>query len=77
MTPPIDDVMKRILEIVLEQRSVSDDVIAPQVKPGWTEEDVCRLTVRLRKQGLLEETAYASDRWTITEEGRTALEAAA
>jgi len=77
MTPPLDDVTKRILEIVLEQRSVSDDVIAPQVKSGWTEEDVCRLTVRLRKQGLLEETAYASDRWTITEEGRTALEAAA
>jgi hypothetical protein len=73
----LDDTMKRILEIVLDQRSVSDDVIAPQVQAGWTEADVARLTVRLRKQGLLEETAYASDRWTITDEGRSALEAAA
>jgi hypothetical protein len=77
MTAVIDPTAKRILEIVLEQRSVSDDVIAPQVQAGWTEEDVCRLTVRLRKQGLLVETAYASDRWTITDEGRSALEAAA
>ena len=72
----IDPTLKRILEIVLEQRSVSDEVIAPQVQSGWTEDDVCRLTVKLRNQGLLTETAYASDRWTITDEGRTALEVA-
>ena len=58
---------------MLDQRSVSDDVIAPQVQAGWTEADVCRLTVKLRNQGLLTETAYASDRWSITDEGRTAL----
>jgi hypothetical protein len=74
--PLLDPTQKRILEIVLEQRSVSDDVIAPQVQAGWTEDDVGRLTVRLRKQGLLAETAYASDRWTITDEGRSALDAA-
>jgi hypothetical protein len=72
----IDATQKRILEIVLDQRSVSDEVIAPQVQAGWTEDDVCRLTVRLRNQGLLAETAYASDRWSITDEGRTALEVA-
>jgi len=72
----IDPTQKRILEIVLDQRSVSDDVIAPQVQAGWTEDDVCRLTVKLRKLGLLVETAYASDRWTITDDGRSALEAA-
>ncbi len=77
MNTLIDPTMKRILEIVLDQRSVSDEVIAPQVQAGWTEDDVCRLTVKLRKQGLLVETAYASDRWTITDEGRSALEAAA
>ena len=72
----IDPTQKRILEIVLDQRSVSDEVIAPQVQAGWTEGDVCRLTVKLRNQGLLAETAYASDRWSITDEGRSALEAA-
>lgn len=72
----IDPTQRRILEIVLDQRSVSDDVIAPQVQAGWTQDDVCRLTVKLRNQGLLAETAYASDRWSITDEGRGALEAA-
>ena len=72
----IDPTQQRILEIVLDQRSVSDEVIAPQVQTGWTEDDVCRLTVKLRKLGLLAETAYASDRWTITDAGRSALEAA-
>ena len=76
MTALIDDTQKRILEIVLDQRSVSDDVIAPQLQAGWTEDDVCRLTVKLRKAGLIVETAYASDRWTITDEGRSALAAA-
>ena len=73
----LDETQKKILEIVLDQRSVSDEVIAPQVQPGWTEDDVCRLTVKLRKQGLLAETAYASDRWSITDAGREALAEAA
>ncbi len=73
----LDPTQKRILEIVLDQRSVSDDVIAPQVQAGWTEDDVCRLTVKLRKHGLLVETAYASDRWSITDAGRSALTEAA
>jgi len=73
----LDPTQRRILEIVLDQRSVSDDVIAPQVQAGWTEDDVCRLTVKLRKEGLLEETAYASDRWSITDAGREALTEAA
>jgi hypothetical protein len=72
----IDPTQRRILEIVLDQRSVSDEVIAPQVHAGWTENEVCRLTVKLRNQGLLAETAYASDRWSITDAGRTALAAA-
>jgi hypothetical protein len=76
MTALLDPTQKRILEIVLDQRSVSDEVIAPQLQAGWTEDDVCRLTVKLRNQGLLAETAYASDRWTITDEGRSALAAA-
>ena len=61
---------------MLDQRPVRDEVIAPQVQGGWTEDDVCRLTVKLRNQGLLAETAYASDRWSIPDEGRTALAAA-
>ena len=61
--------------IPAERLSV-DEVIAPQVRAGWTEDDVCRLTVKLRNQELLAETAYASDRWSITDEGRTALAAA-
>ena len=69
----LDDTQRRILEIVLDQRSVSDDTIAPQVNPAWTEDDVCRLTAKLKRQGLIAETMYASGRWSITEEGQAAL----
>ena len=72
---PLDETPRKILEIVLDQRSVSDETIAPQVNPAWTEDDVCRLTAKLRRQGLIAETAYASDRWSITEAGRAALAA--
>lgn len=68
----IDTTQRRLLEIVLDQHSVSDDVIAPQAQAGWAEDDVCRLTVKLRSPGQLAETAYASDRWSITDDGRTA-----
>ncbi len=71
----LDETQRRILEIVLDQRSVSDETIAPQVKPGWKEDDVNRLTAKLKRQGLIAETMYASDRWSITEEGRAALAA--
>ncbi len=71
----LDETPRKILEIVLDQRSVSDETIAPQVDPAWTEDDVCRLTAKLRRQGLIAETAYASDRWSITEAGRAALAA--
>lgn len=69
----LDATPRKILEIVLDQRSVSDETIAPQVDPAWKEEDVCRLTAKLKRQGLIAESAYASDRWSITEEGRAAL----
>lgn len=55
---------------MLDQRSVSAEVSAPQVPAGWTQADICRLTVKLRRQGLLAETASASDRWSITHHGR-------
>ena len=71
----LDETQRRILDIVLDQRSVSDETIAPQVNPAWTEDDVCRLTAKLKRQGLIAETAYASDRWSITDEGRAALAA--
>ena len=72
---PLDETPRKILEIVLDQRSVSDETIAPQINPAWTEDDVCRLTAKLKRQGLIAETAYASDRWSITEAGRAALAA--
>ena len=71
----LDETPRKILEIVLDQRSVSDETIAPQVDPAWKEDDVCRLTAKLKRQGLIAETAYASDRWSITDEGRAALAA--
>lgn len=71
----LDETPRKILEIVLDQRSVSDETIAPQVDPAWKEDDVCRLTARLKRQGLIAEVAYASDRWTITDAGRAALSA--
>jgi hypothetical protein len=69
----LDETQRSILEIVLDQRSVSDETIAPQVNPAWKEDDVCRITAKLKRQGLIAETAYASDRWSITEAGRAAL----
>lgn len=71
----LDETPRRILEIVLDQRSVSDETIAPQIDPAWKEDDVCRLTSKLKRQGLIAETAYASDRWSITDEGRAVLAA--
>ena len=71
----LDETPRKILEIVLDQRSVSDETIAPQVNPAWKEDDVCRLTAKLKRQGFIAETAYASDRWSITEAGRAALAA--
>ncbi len=71
----LDETPRKILEIVLDQRSVSDETIAPQINPAWTEDDVCRLTAKLRRQGLIAESAYASDRWSITDAGRAALSA--
>lgn len=71
----LDETPRRILEIVLDQRSVSDETIAPQINPAWKDGDVCRLTAKLKRQGLLAETAYASDRWSITDAGRAALAA--
>jgi hypothetical protein len=71
----LDETQRKILEIVLDQRSVADETIAPQVNPGWTADDVCRLTAKLKRQGLIAETAYASDRWSITDAGRAALTA--
>jgi DNA-binding Lrp family transcriptional regulator len=71
----LDETQRKILEIVLDQRSVANETIAPQVDPGWTEDDVSRLTAKLKRQGLIAETAYASDRWSITEAGRAALTA--
>src|ERR1700709_613878 len=68
----LDAIPRQILEIVLDQRWVSDETIAPQVNPAWKEDDVCRLTAKLRRQGLIAEVAYASDRWTITDEARAA-----
>jgi hypothetical protein len=71
----LDETQRKILEIVLDQRSVADETIAPQVNAGWTADDISRLTSKLKRQGLLAETAYASDRWSITDAGRAALSA--
>jgi hypothetical protein len=69
----VDAAAQRILEIVLDQRSVSDATIAMQVADLLSERDVEALTKRLEKQGLLAESEYAAGRWHVTDAGRGAL----
>jgi DNA-binding Lrp family transcriptional regulator len=71
----MESTTQRILEIVLDQRSVSDATIAMQVKDLLSEQEVEALTKRLEKQGLLAESEFAAGRWHVTDAGRSALDA--
>jgi hypothetical protein len=69
----IERIPRRILEIVLEQRSVSDETIAAQIE-DCTGRDIASHTVALDKQGLIAEAAFSAGRWRITDAGRAALD---
>jgi hypothetical protein len=70
----MDSLRQRILEIVLDQRSVADETIALQVKDELAGSDIAVHTKRLQSQGLITLTALASGRWQITDAGRRALQ---
>jgi hypothetical protein len=67
---------QRILEIVLDQRSVSDGTIALQVTDELQGSDIASHTSRLQSRGLIAESPLAAGRWHITDAGRSALEVA-
>lgn len=71
----METIKQRILEIVLDQRSVADETIAPQVVDELDGSDIAMHTKRLREQGLITLPALASGRWQITDAGRKALQA--
>lgn len=71
----MDHIQQRILEIVLDQRSVADETIALQITAELRGTDVAVHTKRLQRQGLIEFPALASGRWQITDAGRSALRA--
>gem|GEM_PF-4542862 len=71
----MESIKQRILEIVLDQRSVADETIAMQVSDELDGSDIAVHTKRLQKQGLITLTALASGRWQITDAGRNALQA--
>lgn len=67
---------RRILEIVLDQRSVTDHTIALQVSDQCTASEVAAHTGRLEQQGLIAQSDFAAGRWHVTDAGRSALEQA-
>ncbi len=71
----MDPIEQRILEIVLDQRSVADETIALQITAELDGSDVAVHTKRLKKQGLITLPPLASGRWQITDAGRSALQA--
>jgi hypothetical protein len=70
----MEAIKQRILEIVLDQRSVADETIAMQVADELGGTDIAVHTKRLQKQGLITLPPLASGRWQITDAGRNALE---
>lgn len=70
----MDPLQQRILEIVLDQRSVADETIALQVTDELGASDIAAHTKRLAKQGLITLPPLASGRWQVTEAGRKALQ---
>jgi len=71
----MESLKQRILEIVLDQRSVADETIALQVADELDGSDIAVHTKRLQRQGLIELPPLASGRWQITDAGRSALQA--
>ncbi len=71
----MEHVKQRILEIVLDQRSVADETIALQLTAELNGRDIAVHTKRLQKQGLITLPPLASGRWQITDAGRDALQA--
>lgn len=64
---------QRVLQIIFDQRSVSDSTIALQVADQLNEQEVAALTSRLEQQGLIAEQAFSAGRWHITEAGEAAV----
>jgi len=71
----MDLISQRILEIVLDQRSVADETIALQITAELDGSGVAKHTKRLERQGLITLPPLASGRWQITDAGRNALQA--
>jgi len=71
----MDPIQQRILEIVLDQRSVADETIALQVADALAGSAIGVHTKRLQRQGLITLPPLASGRWQITDAGRDALQA--
>ncbi|MDP2711609.1 MAG: hypothetical protein Q8O56_10355 [Solirubrobacteraceae bacterium] len=70
----LEGIPKRIVEIVLEQRSVSDSTIKLQIDDLTSDKAVAAQTAKLQKQGLIAENPLAAGRWHITDAGRSALD---
>jgi hypothetical protein len=70
----MDSIQQRILEIVLDQRSVADETIALQVADELGGTDISVHTKRLERRGLITLPPLASGRWQITDAGRDALQ---
>ncbi len=68
---------QRVLQIIFDQRSVSDSTIALQVGDQLNEKEVAALTSRLEQQGLIAEQPFSAGRWHITEAGEAAVAKAA
>lgn len=71
----MDLISQRILEIVLDQRSVADETIALQLTAELDGDKITTHTRRLERRGLITLPPLASGRWQITDAGRNALQA--